>query len=659
MQMNAILGVQRLMRIPLTLLFLMLATLASPAQVVVSHLGNDDGPGTFAEPFASPARAQLEVRKLRQQHPDRGVVVLLRRGVYRLDEPLRFGPEDGGNENADVIWTILPGEHVKFSGGVEIKDWSEDADGFLRAKLPATLAGQIINDVYFSNQRLTLARYPNQGDWLRVDKAGQDRRTSFTFSDKLASEDSSTIGADSSALGQGFSNLNSTNVDGLLVHLLHDWSTSRAPVAEIDWAKGYLKTRAPIGCRAPHYAIDNFEPHPRFALEGLPMFLDERGEWVVDSASGELVVVPPDSLPEMGFVATAQTMHAEIPRLQRLMEIKGIESNPVRNLHFIGIQFQHADFTPPIEGWAGAQASMHERRDGGKKVTERIFAPAAIQVEFAQNCSMENCHLSQVGGSGIWLGRGCKEVTLRLCSFQDIGANGINIGEDSSRLVDGEPWWKSSNLQDPQLARKVRVEGCFVSKVGARYGGGVGIWIGFAADCEIAFNHIQYTPYTGLSVGWVWSPEAAPSGGHIIEKNEIENTMQLLSDGGCIYTLGRQLGTVIRGNHLHHVPRHAGRAPSNGIFMDEGTSEISVEKNWIHDIGHAPIRFHRSGKNRIAGNTLITEMKSPYYYNRAKAEDIEFVDNQVRPASIAEDFKIGHDVGPRWLLWYESNPDKK
>ncbi len=640
MQMNAILGVQRLMRFPLTLLFLILAPLASPAQVVVSHFGNDAGPGTFAEPFATPERAQEAVRLLRKQHPDRGVVVLLRRGVYRLSKPLHFGPEDGGNENADVIWTILPGEHVKFSGGVEINDWTEDSDGFLRAKLPAAMAGQKINDVYFNHQRLTLARYPNQGKWLRVDKAGPDRRTSFTFSDPSASEYSS-------------------NTEGLFVHLLHDWSTSRAPVAEIDWAKGYLKTRAPIGCRAPHYAIDNFEPHPRFALEGLPMFLDERGEWAVDSISGELVVVPPDSLPEMGIVATAESMHAEIPLLQRLIEIKGTESNPVRNLHFIGIQFQHADFTPPIDGWAGAQASMHERRDGGDRVTERIFAPAAIQVEFAQNCSMESCHLSQVGGSGIWLGRGCKNTTLRLCSFQDIGANGINIGEDSSRLVDGQPWWKSSDLQDPQLARKVRVEGCFVSKVGARYGGGVGIWIGFAAECEIAFNHIQYTPYTGLSVGWVWSPEAAPSGGHIIEKNEIENTMQLLSDGGCIYTLGRQPGTVIRGNHLHHVPRHAGRAPSNGIFIDEGTTGISIEGNWIHDIGHAPIRFHRSGKNRITGNVLITEMESPYYYNRAKPEDIEFVDNQVRPESIANDFKIGHDVGPRWLLWYESNPDKK
>ncbi|NQU49182.1 MAG: right-handed parallel beta-helix repeat-containing protein [Planctomycetes bacterium] len=628
------------MRLLLTLLILILAPLASPAQVVVSHFGNDAGPGTFAEPFATPARAQEAVRLLRKQHPDRGVVVLLRRGVYRLSKPLHFGPEDGGNANADVIWTILPGEHVIFSGGVEINDWTEDSDGFLRAKLPAALAGQKINDVYFNHQRLTLARYPNQGEWLRVDKAGQDRRTSFTFSDPSASE-------------------NSSNTDGLFVHLLHDWSTSRVPVAEIDWAKGYLKTHAPIGCRAPHYAIDNFEPHPRFALEGLPMFLDERGEWALDATSGELVVVPPDSLPEMGFVATAQSMHAEIPRLQQLIKIKGTKSNPVRNLHFIGIQFQHADFTPPIDGWAGAQASMHERRDGSAQASERIFAPAAIQVEFAQNCSLESCHLSQIGGSGIWLGRGCKDTALRLCSFQDIGANGINIGDDSSRLVDGQPWWKSSDLQDPQLARKVRVEGCFVSKVGARYGGGVGIWIGFAAECEIAFNHIQYTPYTGLSVGWVWSPEAAPSGGHIIEKNEIENTMQLLSDGGCIYTLGRQPGTVIRGNHLHHVPRHAGRAPSNGIFIDEGTTGISIEGNWIHDIGHAPIRFHRSGKNRITGNVLITEMESPYYYNRAKPEDIEFVDNQVRPASIANDFKIGHDVGPRWLLWYESNPDKK
>ena len=36
----------------------------------------------------------------------------------------------------------------------------------------------------------------------------------------------------------------------------------------------------------------------------------------------------------------------------------------------------------------------------------------------------------------------------------------------------------------------------------------------------------------------------------------------------------------------------SGRAESNGIFMDQGSSEIVVEGNTIYDVARAPIRFN-------------------------------------------------------------------
>jgi hypothetical protein len=35
--------------------------------------------------------------------------------------------------------------------------------------------------------------------------------------------------------------------------------------------------------------------------------------------------------------------------------------------------------------------------------------------------------------------------------------------------------------------------------------------------------------------------------------------MQILSDGGGIYTLGRQPGTTLSNNHIHHIPLNAGK----------------------------------------------------------------------------------------------------
>jgi hypothetical protein len=584
---------------------------AAPGQVVISPAGSDDGAGTWASPFATPHRAQVEARKMRKLHPERGVVVLVQRGTYHLNHPLVFGPEDGGGENAEVIWTATQGGGAVFSGGVEVSNWEQTEDGHLRAKLPPELQGERVGDLYFKHRRLTPARFPN-ADWLRVDKAGEDRRTSFTF--------------DSSAV-----DIEIPDSNGLQIYFLHDWATSRIPVAEFNQADGFLRTRTPIGCELPFFAIDNFEPHPRFYLEGHQALMDESGEWVQDPVSGDLLVVPPFDIPKMRHnPATAETMIAVAPLLEHLIEVRGTETEPVRNLHFVGIGFQHSRYLAPADGWAAIQASMHDLRDGSGKANNRAFVPAAVELEFAKDCSISHGRFHHLGGSGLWLKRGCVDVQVKDCMFANINANGINIGEDASRLVDGKPWWMSSDLSDPTLARNVSVQWCDISRVGMRYGGSVGVWIGFAADCRVGHNRIHSTPYTGISVGWEWSRKAAPSGGHLIHNNHIMHVMQLLSDGGCIYTLGRQPGTVIRGNALHNVPRHAGRAPSNGIFVDEGSSEMVIEKNLIYDIGHTPIRFHRAGPNKVIGNVLITKMDSPYFYNSTDPKEMEYVDNVVR-----------------------------
>jgi parallel beta helix pectate lyase-like protein len=618
----------------------------SYAQIYVAEYGNDQGPGNFSQPFETLARAQLEVRNLRQAHPDRGVVVMLRRGIYRLQQPLVFGPEDGGDETHAVLWSVMPGEYVVISGGRVIDDWSVEEGDVFRAPLPGDLAGTEVRDVYLAARRLPRARHPNKG-WLRVDQAGQDRRTSFSFAPGSV--------PDIPALPESADGA----VSGLEVHLLHDWSSSRIPVSSIDAAAGILHTRAPIGCAANHYAIDHFEPHPRFMLEGHRALMDSQGEWIQDPASGDLLVKAPLWLEhDLGGFFTADTLALEVPVLDRLLEIRGVPGNPVRNLHFSGIIFQTTAFTPPVDGWAGAQASMHERRDGSAQAGQRIFVPAAIHMEYAAACSIEKSVISRIGGTAVWVGTGCRDVALRRITIQSVGANAINIGEDGSRLVDGKAWWKSSGPDDPALARRISVEGCWIESVGMSFPGAVGIWIGFAADCTIAYNDIHKLPYTGISLGWVWAQDPSPIGGHLIANNDISRVMQVLSDGGCIYTLGRQPGTVIRGNHLHDLKQQAGRAPSNGIFMDEGSTEILVEANRIDEIDQAPIRFHRAGANRIVGNALITSRESAFQYNRTDPTQIEFVDNFIHPKFTQTGLKIGLHAGTHWYIWSQIQAQK-
>jgi hypothetical protein len=204
--------------------------------------------------------------------------------------------------------------------------------------------------------------------------------------------------------------------------------------------------------------------------------------------------------------------------------------------------------------------------------------------------------------------------------LSDISGNGIMIGEGRDRLVDGVPWWKSV---PEQVATGNRVEHCVVSETGKQFFGAVGIWGGITEKTVIGHNHISDLPYTGISVGWHWSTEPTPCREVRIEGNHIHHIMKTLSDGGGIYVLGLQPGGMITNNHIHHVEINAGRAESNGMFLDEGTTDITVANNIIHHIAKSPLRFHRATTNLVQDNVLVCgEGIPPVRYNRTKEEDI-------------------------------------
>ena len=106
--------------------------------------------------------------------------------------------------------------------------------------------------------------------------------------------------------------------------------------------------------------------------------------------------------------------------------------------------------------------------------------------------------------------------------------------------------------------------------------------------------------------------------------------MQVLSDGGGIYTLGRQPGTVLRNNIIHDVPVNLGRAESNGMFLDEGTTDIVIENNAIYNIDRSPLRFHKASTNIVRHNLLVVNTNVPHVrYNNTKPEDITQIDNTI------------------------------
>lgn len=560
---------------------LLLLLLASADEIHVSPGGDDAAAGTAAAPFRTLGRARDAARKIIKAGLNADLVVRIAAGRYELEAPLVLGPGDSGTGTHRVIWT---GPGAVISGGRRVSGWTRGKDGTWTLSLPEN---RPFRSLFIGGRRRPRARTPDEG-YYRIVKAGPDDRTSFTFEEGHL---------------RAWSRLREAEVV-----FLHDWSSSRIRIASVDESAREVKLLNPVGPGARHYSMTWFEKQPRYFVENAPELLDRPGEWYADG--GRLRAIP-----EKG--EDLRRTETVVPVLERLLEVRG----PIRNVVFRGLTFAHTDWQVPKGGYAAGQAAYHEDRDHGEKAGHRAPVPPAILVENAEGCVFERCGFEQLGGTGLWLARGSHRNRITDCTFTDIAANGVMIGLGGEARRGGDGVVCRGNVLE-----RSRIERC-----GALYYGAVGVWVGITDSTVISRNTIRHLPYTGVSVGWSWNPSPTPARGNRVEHNHIHHVMQILSDGGGIYTLGRQPDSALRGNHIHDVPLNAGRAESNGIFMDEGTTDFRVEDNVIWNVVRSPIRFHKAGANTLRNNTLVVPEKKvpPFRYNNSSEKDKTFEGNRV------------------------------
>ena len=536
---------------------------------------------------------------LRAGGETRQATIILHDEVNTITEPIALTNQVVGE---GISFVAAPGLHPTITGGVEISGWIETGDGNWHAVIPEVADGSWwFEELFVDGQRATRAREPDDDD-ARVASAGADNRTSFTFDP---------------------TQINPSLIDDTCeVVLLHDWSISRVRIARVDADTSTLTFASSIGCKAPHYAITNFEPHPRFFVEGGLRLVDQPGEWALIGANGELIYRPlPGQSPE--------STTAIAPKASALVLAAGVPDNLLAPVSFTGIRFAHVSWPIPSYGYAEGQAAFYEQRDKPESDGTRDGVPPAIRFDWAQAPKLDHCTIESVGGTGVWIGAGCRDGLIVDSIIRDCGANGVMLGENAARTADGGPWWQTV---PQQVASNNAIEHCLVESCGQRFFGAVGIWIGLAERTRVEACEIRDLPYTGVSVGWRWDETPTPCRENLIVGNNIHDVMRALSDGGGVYTLGLQPGTIIRGNTIHGVSANVGRAPSNGIFLDQGTTGVLVDRNIFWDIDRTPIRWHWTYHNTVRDNLFVLkEGQEIAQYNRAKPEDIDYENNQTEP----------------------------
>jgi len=608
----------RIQSLSLIVICLFLVAACNPAsEFYVSPSGNDSYPGTREKPFASIGKATDAVRSELQSKQHADIRVYLKGGVYQLESPLFFKPKDAGRENFQVIYKAMEGEEPIISGGVQIKNWEYCEGGIWMAELPRLENKSLIfRELFIDGKRALRARHPDKG-YLRVAKVGEDKRTNFFYRQ-----------------GDFPMPENSREVELIL---LHDWSITRINLEEIDAEQKKITAIDSIGAKGlDFFNLGNWEPDPRYFLENSLAFLDQSFEWYHDNKTEVLYLMLPEG-------KNPQKLEIYVPHAENLVSLIGTEKNPVRNITFDGITFRYCSYTLPVTGYAGIQACHFDPRGGG---TAWHTVPSAIEASWTENCTFNNCTLKNLGGSGLRFGTGSKNCGVYNCFLSDISGNGIMIGEGRDRLVEGSPWWKS---KPEQVATGNRVENCIISETGQQFFGAVGIWSGLTARTLIKNNQISDLPYTGISAGWHWSTEPTPCREVRIVGNHIHHIMKVLSDGGGIYILGLQPGGEITGNRIHHVDINAGRAESNGMFLDEGCTDFTVANNLIYNIAKSPLRFHRATTNLVQDNVLVCgEGIPPVRYNRTDEKDIKMKGNLILSAPDEEDMSKLEGIIEMW-----------
>lgn len=573
-------------------------TSSSANKIFVSPAGNDSNSGTKKNPLKTLSQAKIKAYQLLKQRENEAVTIWLADGIYLLTEPLQIEADSLSSENGSICFRAEKGTRPVISGGTRVTGWTKNNNGLWIARLPENTGKRVQpRELFIDGKRAVRARHPNSG-YLRIKEAGADNRTNFYF----------TKG--------DFPVVKSTANMELI--LLHDWSISRIAIKSIDTVENKLTAVDSIGARNPEFFdISYWEPNPRYFLENAPEFLDKDFEWAYQKENRQLLLQLPENV-------NPDELQIVIPVAESLLLFEGKENNPLKNISFEGIAFQYCNWQIPDKGYCGIQACHFDPRPLNEGWA---VVPAAIQAVWAENVRFENCIFKNLGGSGLWFSTGCKSCCVESSVFTDISGNGVMVGEGQDRLVNGKPWWESA---PEQVALGNKIENCRVTECGSQFFGAVGIWCGLTAETSIIGNEVFNLPYSGISVGWMWSPVATPCRDNIIEGNHIHHIMNILSDGGGIYMLGLQPGSAIRNNHIHDVQINAGRAESNGMFLDEGITDVIVENNLIYNIAKSPLRFHKATKNLVKGNYLFcSDGNPPVRYNSTKEEDIEMVNNEV------------------------------
>ncbi|NDJ13536.1 MAG: PDZ domain-containing protein [Acidobacteriia bacterium] len=172
-----------------------------------------------------------------------------------------------------------------------------------------------------------------------------------------------------------------------------------------------------------------------------------------------------------------------------------------------------------------------------------VYRGGAILMTDAENCELDMLFLDQVGGNAIFLNKHNRKITIRRTHIANAGGNGVAfVGDPGAVRNPLFEYGERQNLKDLDLTPGPKtddypadcvLEDSLIERTGRVEKQTAPVEISMAQDITVRHCSLYDVPRAGINISeGTW-------GGHIIEFNDVFDTVKETGDHGSINSWGR------------------------------------------------------------------------------------------------------------------------
>ncbi|MBX7172957.1 MAG: right-handed parallel beta-helix repeat-containing protein [Pyrinomonadaceae bacterium] len=457
-------------------------------KIFVSEKGQSNSVGTIAKPFNSLDVALKQAQKL----VDKDVIIEVREGNYYLEKTIVLNSDELKTKSLTI--RAYQNEKVKIIGSKPFQvDWQPFKKNIWQAKINLR---ESPDRVYLNGKSLRMARYPN------FDKSSKP--FNGTAEDAI---DPNRI-----SFWKNYQNVFVHGLQNYRWGSLHYISKGKDEKGNLILEGGWQINRESSLHKEFRFVENVFEE------------LDAPGEWFYDKETKTLYLIPPVGV-------DLKKSHITIGTIDQLLVLKGDMQKPLKNISIQKLHFTQTNWT------------FMKTKEPMLRSDWMLYRGGAVLLEGTENIQISDCIFDEIGGNAIFLSNYNKNDVIKDNHLYNLGASGILFVGNPKVVrspafqygqifpineIDFQPGPKINDFPQNCVA-----EGNLIHHIGLIEKQTAGIDIDMSTNIKVSHNSIYHTPRAGINVGGgTW-------GGHIIEYNDVFDTVLETGDNGAFNSWGR------------------------------------------------------------------------------------------------------------------------